>query len=333
MKKILTIGLIVETWGVLLNALYAQTKPEWNGYAQIRYFDDFHSTSGFAVRRAKLWIDGPAPLIDSLFYRVQALFRYQTSGTLMLQDVYGEYRLPIGFIRAGQFVPDFSLERAEGDAVLPLVERAAVVNTLIPTGNTYARDIGGEFVVQPKKSGFHISVGIYNGNGGNTKSNEDRRFLYTNRTTYNIRFTDSFSWESGFSLAYRNKSGLKFPAIFGNDSSFSGRDFRWGAETHMVADKWEIQSEYIQADLKDQRPYGYYVFADYDIGRKNQIVLSTEKLNVPNPDSTDAPWYIAGYSRFIYDQKVKVMADAGIQFVNDNTTNYSATVQFQLFFH
>jgi hypothetical protein len=309
-----------------------QTRPEWNGYAQIRLSDQFQKTAGFSIRRAKLWIDGPAPLIDSLFYRVQGIFRYQTSGTFMLQDVYAEYRLPFGFIRGGQFVPDFSLERAEGDAYLPLVERANVVNTLIPSGNTYARDIGAEFVVQPPRSGFHISAGIYNGNGGNTKSNEDMRFLYTNRTTYNFHFTDSFSWENGFSLAYRNKSGLKFPAILGKDSSFSGSDFRWGVETHMVADKWEIQSEYIRAYLNQRIAYGYYAFADYDLTPKNQIVLSIEKLNVPNPDSLSQPWYIAGYSHFFNGQKIKIMTDAGAQFVNDDVVNYSAVIQFQIFF-
>jgi hypothetical protein len=308
------------------------TKPQWNGYAQIRLSDQFQKTAGFSIRRAKLWIDGPAPLIDSLFYRVQGIFRYQTIGTFMLQDVYAEYRLPFGFIRGGQFVPDFSLERAQGDAYLPLIERADVVNTLIPSGNTYARDIGAEFVVQPPRSGIHISAGIYNGNGGNTKSNEDRRFLYTNRTIYNIRFTDSFLWESGFSLAYRNKSGLKFPAILGKDSSFSGRDFRWGVETHMVADKWEIQSEYIRAYLNQRIAYGYYAFADYDLTPKNQIVLSIEKLKVPNPDSLSQPWYIAGYSHFFNGQKIKVMADAGAQFVNDDVVNYNAAVQFQIFF-
>jgi len=251
----------------------------------------------------------------------------------MLQDVYAEYRLPFGFFRGGQFVPDFSLERVEGDAYLPLAERAAVVNTLIPSGDTYARDIGAEFVVEPKKSGFHASVGIYNGNGGNTKSNEDRRFLYTNRTTYNIRFTDDLSWTSGFSLAYRNKNGLTFPGIFGNDSTFSGRDLRWGAETHLKADRWEIQSEYIQADLEGRgKSYGYYAFADYDITPKNQVVLSTEKLKTLAASYLGEPWYIVGYSHFFNGQKVKVMADAGAQFLSDRT-NYSAVIQFQLFFH
>lgn len=91
----------------------------------------------------------------------------------MLQDVYGEYRLPFGIVRAGQFVPDFSLERSQGDAYIPVIERAAVVNALIPSGDTYARDIGTKFVFQPKGSGFHTSFGVYNGKGKRSRTKTD----------------------------------------------------------------------------------------------------------------------------------------------------------------
>lgn len=317
---------------IFINSSLAQQKLNWGGYLQTRFSDDFRSNTGFSIRRAKFWLDGLAPVVDSLHFRVQGIFRYQTSGTFMLQDVYGEYRMPFGFVRAGQFVPDFSLERAQGDAFIPLIERAAVVNSLIPTGDTYARDIGAEVVLEPTGSGFHTSFGIYNGNGGNTKSNEDRQFLYTNRTTYDIRFADSLSWTSGFSVAYRDKNDLAFPSICGNGKTFSGKDFRWGLETHLKYTMWEIQAEYIQADLENHKSYGYYIFGDYDFDSLNGIVLSTEKLHVVNPSYSNAPWYIAGYSHFFSGQKEKVMVDVRTQYLS-NRTNYGATIQFQLFFN
>ncbi len=313
-------------------ALFSQSKVEWNGYLQTRFADDFRSDAGFCVRRAKLWLDGPAPVGDNIYFRMQGIFRYQTSGTFMLQDVYGEYRMPFGFVRAGQFVPDFSLERAQGDAFIPLIERAAVICALIPSGDTYARDIGAEFVLEPKESGFHTSFGIYNGNGGNTKSNEDRQFLYTNRTTYGIRFSNNLSWTNGFSIAYRDKRDLSFPGNLGNAKIFSGKDFRWGAETHLKSDRWEIQGEYIQADLENQKSYGYYVFGDYDFDNMNEVVLSTEKLEVVNPSYPSEPWYIGGYSHFFSGQKLKLMVDARTQYLSDRT-NYGGTVQFQVFFN
>ena len=313
-------------------ALFSQSKVEWNGYLQTRFSDDFRSNTGFSIRRAKLWLDGPAPVGENLYFRMQGIFRYQTSGTFMLQDVYGEYRMPFGFVRAGQFVPDFSLERAQGDAFIPLIERAAVVNSLIPSGDTYARDIGAEFVLEPKQSGFHTSFGIYNGNGGNTKSNEDRQFLYTNRTTYDIRFTDNLSWTNGFSLAYRDKKDLSFPGILGSGRTFSGEDFRWGLETHLKSNKWEIQAEYIQADLENDKSYGYYAFGDYDLDSLNQVVLSTEKLDVVYPSCATEPWYIVGYSHFFSGQKFKLMVDARTQYLSDRT-NYGGTVQLQVFFN
>lgn len=310
----------------------AQEKVTWNGYLQTRFSDDFRSNTGFSIRRAKLWIDGPAPVDTDLLFHVQGIFRYQTSGTFMLQDVYSEYKLPFGFVRAGQFVPDFSLERSESDASLPLIERAAVDNALIPAGDTYARDIGAEIVVQPNGSALHTSFGIYNGNGGNTKSNEGREFLYTNRTTYDISFTKDISWTNGFSVSYRDKRDLTFPGILGNGKTFGGRDFRWGLETHLKARVWEMQGEYIQADLENQKSYGYYAFAGYEVDRMNEIVISTEKLQDLNPSCLPDPWYIIGYSHFFSGQNEKVMVDARAQNASSRTY-YSTTVQFQVFFN
>ncbi len=328
MKRVLTLFLVLTC----VESSLAQEKVTWNGYLQTRFLDDFRSNTGFSIRRAKLWVDGPAPSDTIIQFHVQGIFRYQTSGTFMLQDVYGEYRMPFGFLRAGQFVPDFSLERAQGDAFSPLIERAAVINTIIPSGDTYARDIGAEFVLEPKESGFHTSFGIYNGNGGNTKSNEDRQFLYINRTTYDIRFTDDLSWTDGFSVSYRDKKDLSFPSIFGNGTTFTGKDFRWGLESHLKSKSWEIQGEYIQADLENQKSNGYYVFGDYDFDGLNEVVLSTEKLQVVNPSCPGEPWYIAGYSHFFDGQKLKAMVDVRTQYLSDRT-NYGGTFQLQIFFN
>ncbi len=325
----LTFTLIIFSFG---NTLAAPQKIAWNGYLQTRCADNFLTNTGFSIRRAKLWIDGPAPVGNNLYFRMQGIFRYQTSGTFMLQDVYAEYKLPFGFVRAGQFVPDFSLERSQGDAYIPIIERAAVDNTLIPTASTCARDIGAEFVLQPVGSGFHTGFGIYNGNGGNTKSNEDRRFLFTNRTTYDVRLPNDLSWISGFSLAYRDKRGMSFPAILGSGTTFTGRDFRWGLESHLKSAEWEIQGEYIQADLGNVRAYGYYALGDLMCDSENEIALSAEVLNVPVPSCSPNPWYVIDYSHYFAGQKEKIMVDARTQHA-DNRSNYGATIQFQLFFN
>lgn len=310
---------------------FSQVKPEWGGYLQMRFFDDFKSNAGFCIRRVKLWIDGPAPLVQNIYYRVQGIFRYQTGGAFMLQDVYGEYKTPFGFFRAGQFVPDFALERQQPDALIPLIERATPVNVLIPAGDNNARDIGIEMVLEPEHSGFHSSLGFYNGNGGNTKSNEDRQFLYTTRTSYTIRFSNAVSWSNGFSIAYRNKKNLSFPGILGTGEMFSGKDFRWGIETHFKSDRWEIQGEYLETHLDNQKYYGYYIFGNYDIDKFNEIVLSTEKLHVNNPSYQAEPWYICGYTHFFNGQKFKLMIDLRKQNLIGHS-NYGGTVQVQMFF-
>ena len=64
----------------------------------------------------------------------------------------------------------------------------------------------------------------------------------------------------------------------------------------------------------------------------NQVVLSTEKLDVVYPSCATEPWYIVGYSHFFSGQKFKLMVDARTQYLSDRT-NYGGTVQLQVFFN
>ncbi len=137
MRKFLIIFLIS-----LCLPLWAQTKPDWNGYVQVRYKNAFSNQHLFEVRRAKLWMYRQAPFSNLLYYKVQGKFNFKNHGNFVLQDVFAEYRIKNGWIRLGQQKPDFSKERSQPDHLISVAKRALVVDALIPAAESGARDIG-----------------------------------------------------------------------------------------------------------------------------------------------------------------------------------------------
>ncbi len=304
--------------------------PKWNGYMQTRFADDYRDLTGFSIRRAKLWVKGKAPLPGNWFYKVQGLFRYQTGGAYSLQDVYAEYRRHEWSIRLGQQVPDFSLQRSQPDYAIPVIERGRVIDALIPAAETGARDIGARALVNLPENRGHVSLGIFNGNGGNQSGNEDRDFLFTHRLVYRLN-TGQFSAAFGYSLAYRRTVGLKFKKILGNHP-FTGDDFRWGLEARFRGKQWQLQGEYLETHLENRRAWGYYLLADLLLPGKNRAVFSLDKYRDLNPATDDHPWFIIGLNHRFAGDRAKLMLDQRVQFA-DRQTHYLTSLQLQLFFN
>ncbi len=82
-----------------------------------------------------------------------------------LQDVKGFYHWKQFRLNFGQFVPHYSLQRFQHDFNIPMAERAAVINALIPDGTLEVRDIGIEGYWQNKNKTIESWLGIFNGNG------------------------------------------------------------------------------------------------------------------------------------------------------------------------
>ncbi len=146
-----------------------------------------------------------------------------------------------------------------------------------------------------------------------------------------MKLAPDVRWETGGSIAYRETDGLPAPELLGDEEEFSGKDFRWGLETRLSAANWELQGEYIQADLDGRLATGYYVFAGRDLGTRDQVVASVERLELPRPESTGDPWYILGFNHFFSQHTSKVMVDVRVQFTKESSI-YLATIQYQLFF-
>ncbi len=309
----------------------AQQRTDWNGYLQYRFSENYLNQNDFSVRRSKLWVTGVMPLDTGKWsYKLQANFLQKAKYQLLLQDVRVSYKTGNFDVTAGQFVPDFSLQRKQPDYLIPLVERADVVNAIVPGAETMARDIGFELKMGINKSGA-FSVGFYNGNGANTISNK-RNFLYVTRGTFNILNNSESKLELGYNLSYRNAHDMSFNKIFGDNDSFTGRDIRFGLEGKLNVENLDLQSEFIQAQLGNKRAYGYYALADYLFNSKNLAVFSIERFKDLNPATADNPKYTLGYSYLMKGYKIKVSLDNQFQFTKQKTYSFT-TVQIQYFFN
>jgi hypothetical protein len=336
MKKYF-IAIIISLLCFALQSTFAQQKINWNGYLQYRFSDNYLNQTNFSVRRAKLWVDGLLPIDESSWsYKVQAIFHQQVKFQFLLQDVFVSYKINNFEVTAGRFVPNFSLQRKQPDYVIPLDERADVVNALVPGAETMARDIGVELKLENSKTGsfpkgFSISFGFFNGNGANIVSNNEN-FLYANHGSLFLLNNSESKLELGYNLSYRNARNLQFNKIFGNNFSFTGSDFRFGFEGKLNLGDFELQSEYIEAHLGNQKAFGFYALADYIFASKNLITLSVEQLNDLNSSTDDNPWYVIGYSYLLKGNNIKLYLDNKFQFTSDKN-NLLTTLQIQYFFN
>ncbi len=330
MKKLIALAMPFGALAAAAPARGQQPSPDWGGYAQVR-FTGSRDSLGFSIRRAKLWVDGAAPFASALRFRVQALFKPAAAGAFILQDVWLGYGVGASSLRVGQMVPDFGLERSQADAVIPLIERAAVINALIPSATTGARDIGAQATLQPGRALWHVSVGAFNGNGGNATGNEDQRFLITGRAVWAARLDAADTLAVGGSAAYRKTGGLVFAQILGRTTPFAGEDFRWGAEGRLSGPGWELQSEYLRARLGTADAWGWYVLGSYRPGPHYALAASVERLALPNAGADRDPWYVLGLTSDLRGDKAKVMLDARVQTGNARP-NWATAVQAQLFF-
>jgi phosphate-selective porin len=335
-KKLKSILKITSLLAIILIAcinikIIAQQEIKWNGYLQYRFSDNYLDQTEFSVRRAKFWVEGSLPAGEGNWsYKLQANFHQNVKFQFLLQDVLVSYKINDFQVTAGQFVPNFSLQRKQPDYIIPLDERADVVNALVPDAETMARDIGVELKLADNKTGS-FSFGFFNGNGANTTSNK-KNFLYVNHGSLFLLNKTESKLELGYNLSYRNAHDLQFSKIFGSNSSFIGNDFRYGFEEKLNVGDFELQSEYIAAHLGSQKAYGYYAIADYLLASKNLLTLSIEQYSDLDPSTDDDPWYAIGYSYLIKGNDIKLSLDNRFQFTS-NRTNALTTLQIQYFFN
>jgi phosphate-selective porin OprO/OprP len=158
-------------------------------------------TSSFRIRRAKIYFNGHA-LLPDLIYKVQI----DLAASPILNDAYIDWE---HFSRAqvwvGQYKVPFNRQQIASTAYLQLVDRAITDQTFSP-----GRDIGITLHNTPTKELVEYDVGVYNGNGPNTTSNDGTGFLYVGRIVLYPLGPFSYYTEPDYEMTPSLKYGVGF---------------------------------------------------------------------------------------------------------------------------
>ena len=227
MKKLVLISFLLGLTIVAFSQRQSLlSEPEFNGYIQIRAVSNLADYNSFMVRRLKLWVKSEPQSSHGWFYKIQTTLTSKEDEKFFLQDVKLGYRDGRFSFDIGQFVPQYSLERFESDYKIPTLERAKVINCLIPDGTLGVRDLGAQVNYHTKNKLLETHLGIFNGYGIKEYRFRNQGFMVTHKTELNFPLQNS-ELKVGYSLQYRKIQGLAFPKILPDTISYSGSDVRY----------------------------------------------------------------------------------------------------------
>jgi phosphate-selective porin OprO/OprP len=158
-------------------------------------------TSSFRIRRAKIYLNGHA-LLPDLIYKVQV----DLAASPILNDAYIDWEhFKWAQVWVGQYKVPFNRQQIASTAYLQLVDRAITDSTFSP-----GRDIGITLHNTPTKELVEYDIGVYNGNGPNTTSNDGTGFLYVGRIVLYPLGPFSYYTEPDYEMTPSPKIGVGF---------------------------------------------------------------------------------------------------------------------------
>ncbi len=279
---------------------------EFKGYIQIRAEDNFNDHAGFLLRRLKMWLRSN-PKLSPWSYKIQATLSGLSGEKFFLQDVKIGYRSGDFSCDLGQFVPQFSLQRFQHDYRLPVLERAKVINVLIPNGTLGVRDVGLQLNYENARSHIKTHFGIFNGYGIKQFRSDNKGYLLTHKTSLGL-FHGMRHFKVGYSLQYRKADRLSLKDILPDSIRFSGNDFRYDFFAMFQEKCLAIQAEYLQAILGRYRAWGYYVLGSLTL-RKHQIAFEFEKYEDSIHATADTPFARVDYNYLWRSYRTKLSLD------------------------
>jgi hypothetical protein len=301
---------------------------EFKGYIQIRAEDNFNGPSGFLLRRLKMWLRSN-PELSPWSYKIQATFSGLSGEKFFLQDVKIGYRSGNFSCDLGQFVPQFSLQRFQHDYRLPVLERARVINVLIPNGTLGVRDVGLQFNYENTRSHIRTHFGIFNGYGIKHFRSDNKGYLLTHKTSLGM-FHGMPHFRVGYSLQYRKADRLWLKDILPDSVRFSGDDFRYNVFAVFREKCLTVQAEYLQAILGGHKAWGYYVLGSVSL-HKHQLAVECEEYKDSIVSTRDGSFARLDYNYLWQSYKTKFSLDYYFPLTHTSPKASVISCQIQLF--
>lgn len=227
-------------------------KPKFSGYAigQYQYSGQHGAESNsFNVRMIRLSLDGR--ILGDFAYKLQGQINGNTStlgDSPRMVDVYIEWqKLPFLKIKAGQFKRPFTFENPMNPidqgfmGYSQNVSKLAGFNDRTGEHASNGRDIGVQLQGDLLKNAsgrylFHYQIGVFNGQGINTKDVDNRKDVIGGAWVMPVAGLriGAFGWAGSY--ARKGENGVK-----------SLGKYRYAISGEYVFDDWTLRSEYIHS--------------------------------------------------------------------------------------
>ncbi len=310
-------------------SISAQQNIEWHAYTQLRATSNFNDYNSFMLRRLKFWLKGKPDFSENLSFKVQAIFTSWAHEKFFLQDVKINYRMGQFSLDMGQFVPQYSLQRFQPDYLIAPIERAKVVDVLIPNGALGVRDIGLQANYKSKNKLFETHLGVFNGYGIKDYRFGEHGYMISHKSTVNIPLQKN-KIKLGYSLMYRHAKDLPLRFIFPDSVRYSGNDFRYNVFAQFKTPHFNLQAEFLNADFDGRHAYGFYALTSYRF-HKHQVIFSYEDYTDLIDKTLNKPYARVGYNYWIKDHRLELSFDNYFRINGHGLDNYYASIELQIF--
>lgn len=305
----------------------AKRPAKMTAYTHVRGLAPEGDNDSLLVRRARVGLEGEVS--EGFGYKLLAEFGGESATAdkksvqkPLLLEAQALCRLgPDSVLQVGQFKVPFSYENLLSDTNLDLINRAMVVEKLVPARDigSVGRDIGVEWDAKTK-AGPHgrldWSVGLFNGSGIDRSDDNDSKDL-AGRVVFHPNPFASIGLSG-----YRGTSG---PAEVLRD--------RWGAEFVYGRGSDFLKAEWVTGK-DDQTPkQGWYALAGHRFAPKLEGVLRFETYDPDRhlaDDATDA-WTLGANYYFSDNVKLQLNYEAHLE-EGDEVNNDALISQFQVRF-
>lgn len=268
--------------------------PKISGLINARYAwsDKEGATHGFDIRRIRLAADGV--LSDKVDYKFQA--EYETSVKVI--DAYLRWKIaPEVNVQIGEYKVQYSQETLYGPATWVTIENPTAVSRLngyndLSGLKANGRDVGITLYGDLFNKVVSYRVGVFNGNGINTKDDNDKKdfagLLW-------VRPLKELALSVGH---YQGSYGAKGDEHVRNRTS-AGVEYK--------DDKLTIRGEYLNGNTAGQKSDGAYATAAYWVSKAVQPLLSVDYFKA-DKDGDERQWNYQLCVNIIPIKKLRIQA-------------------------
>ena len=268
--------------------------PKISGLVNARYSwsDKEGDSHGFDIRRVRLAADGV--LDENLDYKFQA--EYETSVKVI--DAYLRWKIaPEINVQVGQYKVQYSQETLYGPATWLTIENPTAVAKLngyndLSGLKANGRDVGVTLYGDLLNKVLSYRVGVFNGNGINTKDNNDKKdfagLLW-------LRPLKQLAFSVGH---YQGSYGAK------GDEHVR---IRTSAGVEYKNDKLTLRGEYLNGNTAGQKSDGAYATVGYFVSKSIQPVVSVDYFKADKDADERQLNYQVGFN-WLPAKKLRVQA-------------------------